>query len=121
MKNFPLNFHPQARPAAKAAFAALEQGKYYEMADMILENARELNDAKYKEFAEKLGLDVAQFEKDLKEKDAAYEAMIQKDMELGDKVDVRGTPTFYLNNKKTMARSVETFKKEIDEILNNKK
>jgi protein-disulfide isomerase len=42
-------------------------------------------------------------------------------MELGNKVEVRGTPTFYLNGKKTMARSLEGFKKEIDEILNNKK
>ncbi|HNV23966.1 MAG TPA: thioredoxin domain-containing protein, partial [Candidatus Omnitrophota bacterium] len=121
LKNFPLDFHPQAKPAAKAAFAAGEQGKYYEMADMILENARELSDAKYKEFAEKLGLDVAKFEKDFKEKDAAYEDMIQKDMELGNNVDVRGTPTFYLNGKKTMARSLDAFKKEIDEILKNKK
>ena len=121
LKNYPLDFHPQAVPAAKAALAALEQGKYYEMISLILENQRELSEAKYKELAQQLNLDMAQFEKDLKEKDAAYQAIIQKDIELGNKVDVRGTPTFYLNSKKTMARNLEGFKKEIDEILNNKK
>ncbi|MBF0522203.1 MAG: thioredoxin domain-containing protein [Candidatus Omnitrophica bacterium] len=121
LKHYPLSFHPNAKPASKAALAAGEQGKYNEMVELLLKNAAELSDAKYKDLAKELGLNVDKFDQDLKNKDAQYEQYISQDMELGNKVDVRGTPTFFLNGKKTKARSLDSFKKEIDEILNNKK
>ena len=121
IKNFPLSFHPQAMPAAKAALAAGEQGKYWEMTDDLLENNRDLSDARIQETAKKIGLDVDKFNKDLKEKDGQFEEMIKKDMELAAEVQVQGTPTFYLNGHKTMARDLNGFKKEIDEILKNSK
>ena len=55
LKNFPLSFHPQSKPAAKAAFAAGEQGKYYEMVDAILADNRSLSEDKFKELAQKIG------------------------------------------------------------------
>jgi protein-disulfide isomerase len=117
IKNFPLPFHPNARPAAKAALAAGEQGKYFEMADALFENQTELSPDKYKELAQKIGLNVKQFEKDLAEKDAKFEGIIAADMQQVNDVDVRGTPTFFINGKKTMARDAATFKQEIDKIL----
>jgi protein-disulfide isomerase len=120
IKNFPLPFHPNARPAAKAALAAGEQGKYFEMADALIANQQTLGDAKYLELAKELGLNVKQFEKDLKEKDAKFEAVIAADMQLVDEVDVRGTPTFFINGKKTMARDVEGFKREIEKAKGGK-
>ncbi len=120
IKNFPLPFHPNAKPAAKAALAAGEQGKYFEMADAFLENQQMLNDEGYKELAKKIGLNVKRFEKDLKEKDAQWEAVIDEDMKVVGAVEVRGTPTFLINGKKTMARDVASFKKEIDQILAEK-
>lgn len=118
LKNFPLSFHPEARPAAKAAFAAGVQGKYWEMADRILENGKNLSMQKYKEIAEEIGLDMEQFLEDYEKKDAQWEDYIQKDLALGGQVNVRGTPTFYINGRKTNARDVAGFKKEIDSILN---
>jgi len=120
IKNFPLPFHPNARPAAKAALAAGEQGKYFEMADALIANQQTLSEAKYLELAKQLGLNVKQFEKDLKEKDAKFEAVIAADMQLVDEVDVRGTPTFFINGKKTMARDVESFKAEIEKAKGGK-
>lgn len=117
VKNFPLSFHPQARPAAKAAFAAAQQGKYGEMVEILLANGRTLNEDKFKEFAQQLELDVAQFEKDYKDKDAQWEEYIRKDIALGSKVGVRGTPTFFVNGRKTRARDVEGFKQEIQKVL----
>lgn len=117
IKNYPLPFHPQAKPAAKAAFAAGEQGKYAEMASLIVKNQTNLNDETYKNLAQQLGLDVEKFLKDLKDKDAQWEDYINKDIELGAKIGVRGTPTFFINGKKTRARVVEDYKKEIDAIL----
>ncbi len=121
LKNFPLSFHPQARPAAKAAFAAGEQGKYWEMTDLLLQNAANLSEEKFKELAQQLKLNVNKFLKDYKEKDAKWEELINKDISLGGQVDVRGTPTFYINGRKTSARDFNAFKTEIDKILNEKK
>ena len=121
LKNFPLNFHPQAKPAAKAALAAKEQGKYWEMVELLLQNNKNLTDEKFEELAKSLGLNTEKFMKDYKEKDAEWEKLIQEDMALAQKVAVRGTPTFYINGRKTKARDLATFKKEIDEILNKKK
>ena len=118
LKNFPLDFHPQARPAAKAAFAAGEQGKYWEMVDALLESGRELSEEKHKELAEKLGLNINRFLNDFKNKDAQWEEYIQKDIALGGQIDVRGTPTFYINGRKTNARDFNSLKLEIDQILN---
>ena len=119
VKNFPLGFHPEAKPAAKAAFAAGEQGKYWEMVDILLENGSNLNAAKYEELAESLGLNMKKFNADYKDKDSQWEDYIQKDIVLAGKVNVRGTPTFYINGKKTNARDLAGFKREIDQILNN--
>src|SRR5262249_8209085 len=48
IKNFPLSFHPNARPAAKLALAANEQGKYYEMVDLLLQNGGDVSEGKVK-------------------------------------------------------------------------
>ena len=120
VKNYPLSFHPQARPAAKAAFAAGEQGKYFEMVDALLENNTRLNDETFKELAQKLGLNVEKFMTDYKDKDAQWEQYIKADMALANQSDVRGTPTFFMNGHKTNARDLEGFKQEIDGILNKK-
>jgi protein-disulfide isomerase len=120
VKHFPLSFHPNARPAAKAALAAGEQGKFFEMADALLENGRNLRPETYEKLAGDLKLDVARFKADLQKNDARYEDIIDKDLELGAEVDVRGTPTMYLNGRKTAARDLARFRKEIDAVLENK-
>lgn len=117
VKNFPLNFHPNAKPAAKAALAAAEQGQYEAMVNKLIANGRNLNDEFYRKTAQELGLDMEKFESDLKNNDAKYEQMIQQDMQLGAKIGVRGTPTFFLNGKNTSARTFDAFKAEIDAIL----
>ena len=90
------------------------------MVDALLANGNALSDAKYTELANQLGLNVDQFRKDIKEKDAKWEDYIQKDIALGARVSVRGTPTFYINGRKTNARDFNSLKSEIDKILNNK-
>jgi len=121
VKHFPLAFHQQAKPAAKAVLAAGEQGKYYEMIDKILQNNRGLSAEKYEQFASELGLNVAKFKKDLEVNDEAWSALIDKDYALGMGVDVSGTPTFFIQGKKTTARTIEKLKAEIDAILSEQK
>lgn len=117
LKNFPLDFHPNARPAAKAALAAGLQGKYFEMADLLIANGNALSDEKYKEFAGQVGINVQKFVQDLKDNDAAFEQQIKTDMDIAGQVDVRGTPTYFLNGKKTVSRTPDALINEIKALL----
>jgi len=116
-KNYPLpaTMHPNALPAAKAAVAAQRQGKFWEMHDIIFQNNRELGFDKLKEYAGKIGLDVARWEKDYNSPDV--QQLIDKDMAAGRAADVTGTPTFFVNGKRVMNRSVEGFKEMIQNSL----
>jgi protein-disulfide isomerase len=117
VKNFPLPFHPNARPAAKLALAANEQGQYQQMMESLLENGGDVSDAKIKEYAQKLKLDYNKLMSDYKNKDAQWEKQIQDDLQLVQADDVRGTPSFFLNGRKPGSVDTDSFKKKIDQIL----
>jgi protein-disulfide isomerase len=116
-KHFPLGFHQMARPAAKAAMAAGVQGKFYEMIDLLMANNTSLSAEKFNELAKQLGLNEVQFAKDLKERDAEWEKVIAEDMALAQTAAVMGTPTYFLNGKRTNARTLDGWKQEIDALL----
>lgn len=120
IKNFPLPFHPNARPAAKLAMAANEQGKFQGMMEALLNNGGDVTDDSIKKYAKDLGLDYNKLITDYKSKDAQWEKQIQDDIQLATSADVRGTPTFYLNGKKTNSRDLASFKAEIDPLLAGK-
>ena len=113
-KQFPLSFHQQAKPAAKAALAAHEQGKFWEMSDKLMANQRDLTAENFKKWAGEIGLNVAKFEADLKNNDAKYEERIKADMDVGSKqAKVRGTPSIYVNGWELKNRSVDGVKQVI--------
>lgn len=114
-KDFPLSFHKQAKNAAKAARAAGEQGKYWEMHDILFENYNKMTDDSFKDYAEQLGLDVEKFLADFNSD--KYEKLIQADIALGQRSGVRGTPTLYMNGKRMTGRSMNDFKAGIDAVL----
>ncbi len=116
IKNFPLPFHPNARPAAKLAFAASEQGKYKEMMEILMDNGADVSDAKIKEYAQKIGLNHSRLVSDFKNNDAKYEAILVEDAKLVESSDVRGTPTFFINGKKAMVRDAAGYKEIIDKL-----
>lgn len=118
-KDFPLSFHKQAQNAAKAARAAGEQGKFWEMHDLIFKNFSTMNEDMFKEFAAKLNLDSNKFLADFNSN--KYDALIQQDINLGRQSGVTGTPTLYMNGKRMQRRSFDDFKQAIDEILKQKK
>jgi protein-disulfide isomerase len=118
-KQFPLtSIHPQAMGASKAAVAAGKQGKFWEMHALIFENMRSLSPEKFKELAQKLNLDMAQFDKDLNSPEVA--AQVDTEMKQARAADVTGTPTFFVNGKRLMNRSPEGFKQMIDDALKAK-
>lgn len=115
-KNFPLPFHDNARPAAKAALAAAEQGKFWEMSQKLYANQQNLTPDNFKKWAKEIGLDTAKFEKDLKANDGKYEAAIKADMELGTtSANVRGTPTILVGGWELRERSVDGIKNLLKE------
>ena len=116
IKNFPLPFHPNARPAAKLALAAGLQGKYYDMVDLVMQNGGSVEDSKVKEYAKTLRINYNKLMDDYKNKDAQWEKIISDDMALATQVGVQGTPTFFINGRRTMARDLEGYKTEIDKI-----
>ena len=116
-KNYPLPFHKNAMPAAKAAIAAGKQGKFWEMHDKLFENQRSLSDDFYVQTAKELGLDVEQFKKDM-ESDATKN-QIEQEMKEARAAAVRGTPTIFIDGKKPQGRSFELFKGLIDNALKN--
>ncbi|MBI5503194.1 MAG: thioredoxin domain-containing protein [Deltaproteobacteria bacterium] len=118
-KNYPLPFHPNAMPAAKAAVAAGKQGKFWEMHDKLFENQRALSDDKYQEIAKQLGLDLEKFKTDLAAPETA--SAVTDEMKQAGTVGVRGTPTFYINGKQPAGRSFELYKSIIDEEIKAKK
>jgi protein-disulfide isomerase len=117
-KDFPLAFHKQARNAAKAARAAGEQGKFWEMHDLIFEKYNLLTEDMFMEFASKLNLDINKFTADFKSN--KYDALIQQDINLGRQAGVTGTPTLYMNGKRMRGRSFNDFKEGIDGYLKEK-
>ena len=95
-RNFPLtNVHPHAEHAAEAAEAAGGQGKFWEMHDCLFENQHALDDLHLVQYADRVGLDVPRFSRELAEH--RYAACIREDFMSGVRSGVNGTPTFFIN------------------------
>lgn len=122
-RNFPLPMHPNAPLAAQAAYAAGQQGKFWEMHDKLYESQDEWSEKPSGQakdiltsFAKDLGLDMTKFESDLTKN--AGNTKIQKDQNDGYQLGVDSTPTFYINGTKFSAvLSYDQLKKEIDSRL----
>jgi protein-disulfide isomerase len=102
-RDFPLDFHAQAIPAARAARCAGEQGKFWEMRLTLMRNANVLTADYIAKTAAELKLDAKPFAACAAS--SRYDAEIQADMQDGVKLGVGGTPTFVMG--RTTAGTVE--------------
>lgn len=121
-RHFPLvQIHANALSAARAAEAAGNQGKFWEMHDLLFEQqdvweSSRTVDATFAEYAVRLGLDMVQFKSDESSKET--EKKILNDYQTGLVSGVAGTPTFFLNGKKiNNPRNYEQFRTIILEAL----
>ena len=97
-KHFPLtDIHREAVVAAKAAWAAFEQGKFWQYQDALFDNQQKLGEEFYVATAEALNLNVEQFNRDRNSPGA--DIAIQKDMALGGSLGINGTPFFVMNDQ----------------------
>ena len=98
-RNFPITTsHPHAEQAAEAAEAAANQGRFWEMHDVLYENQARLRDQDLHLYAEKLELDVGAFDNELAEHVNA--TRVHEDFMSGVRSGVNGTPTFYINDER---------------------
>ncbi len=118
-KNFPLEFHKNAKPAAKAALAAGEQGKFWEMHGKLFQNQRALDRPNLEKYAQELGLDMSRFKAALD--GPKFDAQIADDMKEAASVEVTGTPASFINGRKIGgAYPYDTFKKIVEQELGKK-
>ena len=116
-KHYPLPFHKEATPAAKATWAAQQQGKFWEFHDALFNNQESLGSEFYLATAKQLNLDLKKFEADMNSEAATKS--VAADAEIGAKNGIQGTPGFFVNGVAVKgAYPPEHFKTIIDRLLN---
>ena len=118
IKNYPLRSHKYAWNAARASLAANEQGKFWAFHDKLFENYKSINDSKIQDIAKELGLNMEKFNQDMNSREIA--ALVNRDIKNGNEIDVRGTPTIFINGKMLKNRSPNGFSEAIEAELNRK-
>jgi len=129
-RDFPIvSIHPNAVPAALASECADDQGKFWEIHDMIFENQRSWQGLQpsqstnlFKEYAAEIGLNMDEFNSCVDS--GKYLNEIQNDLNDGREYGVTGTPGFFVGNaeigftKLIGAQPFSSFQKIIDGQLN---
>ena len=94
-KNFPLPIHQKAIPAAKAAWAAGQQGKFWQYHDALFAQQDQLGEQFYLDVAKNLNLNLEQFNRDRHSQLAS--AAIEQDAQIAKLSGIRGTPFLVMN------------------------
>jgi protein-disulfide isomerase len=96
-KFYPLQAHAHAESAARAAVAAMNQGKFWQMHHALFEHQEALEPRDVELYAKQIGLDVAKFKADLDSEATADR--VARDRKQGDALALSGTPTVYINGR----------------------
>jgi protein-disulfide isomerase len=103
-RHFPLQqVHPNAFAGSRAAEAAGVQGKFWEMHAMLYDHQNDWSTASdpvsiFTQYAKSIGINTDQFKTDFTS--SKVNDAINADIAAGNKLNVSGTPTFYLNGEK---------------------
>lgn len=124
IRYFPLPGHKNSQTSARAVEAAGKQGKYWEMYSILFENQSSWTEkpsadaALFRTYAERIGLNMEQYEKDIASEEV--KDRIARDRSDAEKLDLQGTPSFFLNGKALEnPRGYEDLKRSIEEALKN--
>ncbi len=96
-KFYPLGAHPHGELAARAAIAALAQGKFWEMHHLLFENQEHLEQSDLEKYAKALNLDMTKFRADLTSKETTER--IEKEKKQADELGLDGTPFLFINGR----------------------
>ncbi|WP_173165899.1 DsbA family protein [Phytohabitans suffuscus] len=122
VRYFPIASHPNAFNAAHAAEAAARQGRFEQMYVKLFDNQTAWGHNQQSQvetfvgYARELGLDVDRFRADLASPEV--EARVRADAQDGERLGVRGTPTFFVNGDRyEQDPTYEALKKTVDDAL----
>jgi len=110
-KSYTLSFHTRGEPAARAAFAAGMQGKFWEMEHLLFERQQHLEDADLDRYARMLRLDPAKWKADMDS--PAVRDRVAHDRKLGEELKVKGTPTIYVNGRELDIEQDESLEERV--------
>ena len=97
-RNYPLiEIHPHALHAAQAAEAAAEQGRFWELHEVLFAYQKALTDGDLLDHARQVGLDEARFSRDRQSE--LVRSKIEADVDSGESSGVQGTPTLFVNGR----------------------
>jgi protein-disulfide isomerase len=123
-RDFPLEFHENARRAAMAARCAGEQGQFWELRHVMIVNANQLKAENIIAYAQDLKLAMQPFRECLGSE--RHRAAVERDMAEGSSAGVSGTPSFVLGRvvdgrlqgvRLVGAMPYQTFASRLDEML----
>lgn len=121
-KHFPISsIHPNANQAAIVAEAANEQGKFFEMVDLLYERQEawaSLPDPSetFLKYAQEIGLDLTKFKADIENAELARRVESQRTE--GINAGVNSTPSFFVNGVKIQNPSdISGFQAAIEAVL----
>jgi len=98
-RDFPIDsIHPYARKAAEAAHCARDQGKFWEMHDVMFNNQGALKADNLRDFARTMQLDLDAFNTCLDS--GKYAKSVETDVAAGSAAGVTGTPGFFIGKTK---------------------
>jgi protein-disulfide isomerase len=116
LRQYPYKYRDYSHIAAEALLAAGDQGRYWEMHDILLKKSPALDRESLISYAAELGLDMKRFANDLDT--MKHMDIIKRDIALAESLDLYNTPTIFINGRKVIGnRPYEYFKKIIDEEL----
>jgi len=122
-RHFPLSsIHPHAEAAARAAEAAGEQNAFWPMHDILFDEQSQWSASSrpkkfFLEYAERLNLDLVQFESDYNS--SKIKDKVETDRQSGLRARIDSTPTFFINgNKIQNPRNGDELKALLDAALN---
>ena len=119
LKNLPLvSIHKFAEKAALAALAAGLQGRFWQFHDELFDSP-ELNDQVIESIAQKVGLDMVAFKKDLAS--PKVRQLLGQDLQDANELKIGGTPSLFINGRKVKERSLATLQTMINQELNKSK
>jgi protein-disulfide isomerase len=110
-KSYTLPFHVHGEPAARAAFAAGAQGKFWEMEHLLFERQQHLEDADLERYAGILKLDIPKWKADMDS--TAVKTRIADDHKLGEDLKLKGTPTIYVNGRELDVEEDESLEERV--------
>lgn len=119
-KDFPLGFHPEAKPAAIAAncvYTQLGNEAYFEFHDLLFNNQQQLSSDNYRTWAEQVGADLSAYDTCIEDPSVAEE--IDGDLAEGQELGVSGTPSFIIGDELVVgAQPYSVIREVIESKLN---